>query len=322
MSKYNNKKVTVDNIRFDSKDEALYYLYLKEKKRLGEVVRFELQPKFILLKSYTKYGRKIQSMSYTPDFYVEWKDGTKEYIDVKGMSTQASEMRRKLFDYFYPELTLRWVTRSLKYGKDGWIDIEDLEKIRKGNREMKKRKDKIIVVFCGKSGAGKTTLAKMISEELNITFLAPYTTRPKRPGETNKIDYNFVTEKRFNTMADKGTLVAKRDYHVSDNRIWKYGINKNHIKDINIAALSPDGVHDLLNDGYSVYSIYIDTNNDNRLERILKRKDNQGEDEIKRRFIDDDIAFKEFIPDYNIDNNNDLNSTFNHIKKIFQEITA
>lgn len=322
MSKYNNKKVVIDNIRFDSKEEALYYLYLKEKKKLGQVIKFELQPKFILLKSYMKYGRKIQSMSYTPDFYVEWADGTKEYIDVKGMSTQASEIRRKLFDYFYPDLTLRWVTRSLKYGKDGWIDIEELEKIRKVNRDMNKRKDKIVIVFCGKSGAGKTTLAKMISNELDIQFLVPYTTRPKRPSEENKIDYNFITDKRFESMSDKGTLVAKRNYNVAGNKVWKYGINKNHIKDINIAALSPDGVIDLQNDGYTVYSLYIDVNDKNRLQRISKRSDNQGEEEIKRRLSNDNIAFKDFLPDYKIDNNNDLKSTFNHIKKIFQEIIA
>ena len=31
MSKYNNKKVVVDGMEFDSKKEANYYLYLKQK---------------------------------------------------------------------------------------------------------------------------------------------------------------------------------------------------------------------------------------------------------------------------------------------------
>ena len=33
MSKYKSKKVIIDGIKFDSKDESLYYLYLKVSKR-------------------------------------------------------------------------------------------------------------------------------------------------------------------------------------------------------------------------------------------------------------------------------------------------
>ena len=45
MAKYNNRKVTLDGIRFDSKDEARYYELLKRKKAQGEILNFELQPK-------------------------------------------------------------------------------------------------------------------------------------------------------------------------------------------------------------------------------------------------------------------------------------
>lgn len=144
MAKYNNKKMTIDNIKFDSTDEALYYLYLKDKRAAGEVIEFTCQPKFTLLESYYKYGKKIRPMTYTPDFYVKYSDGREEYIDVKGMSTQASEMRRKLFDYFYQDLHLRWVQRNMKYGTDGWIDLDDLKKIKSANkRKLKQSKEKV-----------------------------------------------------------------------------------------------------------------------------------------------------------------------------------
>ncbi|HBF3147915.1 TPA: DUF1064 domain-containing protein, partial [Clostridioides difficile] len=48
MSKYNNKKIVIDGIKFDSKDESEYYLYLKEKKENGEIKDFGLQQKFEL----------------------------------------------------------------------------------------------------------------------------------------------------------------------------------------------------------------------------------------------------------------------------------
>jgi hypothetical protein len=48
MTKYNAKKKTVDGITFDSIQESQYYLHLKEKQEKGEILAFNLQPKFIL----------------------------------------------------------------------------------------------------------------------------------------------------------------------------------------------------------------------------------------------------------------------------------
>ncbi|MCC0650786.1 DUF1064 domain-containing protein, partial [Clostridioides sp. ZZV15-6598] len=56
MSKYNNKKTTIDGIKFDSKDEAEYYLYLKDKKAKGEIKDFGLQQKFELQPKFKKFG--------------------------------------------------------------------------------------------------------------------------------------------------------------------------------------------------------------------------------------------------------------------------
>ncbi|MCC0650730.1 DUF1064 domain-containing protein, partial [Clostridioides sp. ZZV15-6598] len=56
MSKYNNKKTMIDGIKFDSKDEAEYYLYLKDKKAKGEIKDFGLQQKFELQPKFKKFG--------------------------------------------------------------------------------------------------------------------------------------------------------------------------------------------------------------------------------------------------------------------------
>jgi len=141
MSKYKAKKIEIDGITFDSKDEANYYLYLKDKKTKGEIRDFGLQQKFELIPKFEKDGKKYRAMTYTPDFVIFHNDGSEEYIDVKGFSTQQGEMRKKLFDYFYQDKKLVWVSRSLKHGdKDGWIEHKELEKKR---REAKKVKEAI-----------------------------------------------------------------------------------------------------------------------------------------------------------------------------------
>ncbi|NVB41509.1 guanylate kinase [Pseudenhygromyxa sp. WMMC2535] len=60
----------------------------------------------------------------------------------------------------------------------------------------------ILLVVSSPSGAGKTTLCNRLREEFpNIGFSVSYTTRSPRPGETNGVEYHFVSPERFQDMA-------------------------------------------------------------------------------------------------------------------------
>ncbi|HBF0311310.1 TPA: DUF1064 domain-containing protein [Clostridioides difficile] len=135
MSKYNNKKIIIDGIKFDSKDESEYYLYLKEKKENGEIKDFGLQQKFELQPKFKKDGKNYRAITYTVDFAIYKWDGEVVYIDVKGYSTQQGELRKKLFDYKYQDKKLIWIAKSKKYGVDGWIEYGELKKKRKENKK-------------------------------------------------------------------------------------------------------------------------------------------------------------------------------------------
>ncbi len=135
MSKYNNKKIIIDGIKFDSKDESEYYLYLKEKKENGEIKDFGLQQKFELQPKFKKDGKSYRAITYTVDFAIYKWNGEVVYIDVKGYSTQQGELRKKLFDYKYQDKKLIWIAKSKKYGVDGWIEYDELKKKRKENKK-------------------------------------------------------------------------------------------------------------------------------------------------------------------------------------------
>ncbi|EGK6809368.1 MULTISPECIES: DUF1064 domain-containing protein [Listeria] len=100
-SKYNVKKVVIDNIKFDSKAEAAYYQQLKLLKMTGEVVSFDLQPEFVLQESFRKNGKLYRAIKYKADFLVLYKDGHEELIDVKGMLTKEFRIKQKLFELRY-----------------------------------------------------------------------------------------------------------------------------------------------------------------------------------------------------------------------------
>lgn len=54
--------------------------------------------------------------------------------------------------------------------------------------------NKIIVAICGKSGAGKDTIAKhLIKMNPEWHAIVSCTTRPIRENETNGVDYYFLT---------------------------------------------------------------------------------------------------------------------------------
>lgn len=110
MSKYGAKKTTVDNIRFDSKAEAIYYSKLKLLKQAKQIKSFECQPVFVLLKPFQKGKRKYRGIKYIADFRVEHLDGTIEIIDVKGVKTAVYSMKKKLFENLYPDLTITEVS--------------------------------------------------------------------------------------------------------------------------------------------------------------------------------------------------------------------
>ena len=62
---------------------------------------------------------------------------------------------------------------------------------------MSSDKDGVMIVLSSPSGAGKTTLVKMLSEIDNFQISISHTTRQPRPNEIFNKDYFFVNENDF-----------------------------------------------------------------------------------------------------------------------------
>ena len=66
----------------------------------------------------------------------------------------------------------------------------------------------LMFVLSSPSGAGKTTLTRMLIDEIpDLRMSVSVTTRPMRPGEVEGRDYYFVDQKRFDEMAANDELL-------------------------------------------------------------------------------------------------------------------
>lgn len=68
--------------------------------------------------------------------------------------------------------------------------------------------DGMLYVISAPSGAGKTSLVKALLEETEqLEVSVSYTTRAKRPGEREGIDYHFVSHEMFESMVAEGAFI-------------------------------------------------------------------------------------------------------------------
>lgn len=101
MSKYHNKKLTVDGQTFDSGKEYRRFRELCLLERAGQIAGLQRQVKFELLPAQRIDGKVVErACSYVADF-VYTEDGQQVVEDAKGMRTQEYRLKRKLMLYIH-----------------------------------------------------------------------------------------------------------------------------------------------------------------------------------------------------------------------------
>ena len=156
----------------------------------------------------------------------------------------------------------------------------------------------MIFYIMGKSASGKDSIYKsLLLKDLNLKKVPIWTTRPKRDGETDGMEYYFVS-KDFLDNNDK--IIEKRIYHTVFGDWYYATIDDGYIKkDEDYLMIGTLASYMSMKEYFgenNLFPIYIEIDNATRLERAKKREMQQNVpklEEMERRFLADEIDFSE-----------------------------
>ena len=155
----------------------------------------------------------------------------------------------------------------------------------------------------GKSATGKDTVYKRIKEKIDINEYVLYTTRPKRDGEQEGVDYHYVDEDRIKEFEKDNKVIESRTYQTACGP-WTYAtINDKQLQKkgdiLTVGTLeSYTKIKEYLktSNETKIIPIYITIDENERRKRALEREQKQKEPkfaEMERRLKADNIDFSE-----------------------------
>lgn len=146
-----------------------------------------------------------------------------------------------------------------------------------------------MLAICGKSNCGKDSVVNELVNNHGYQRIVKYTTRPKRPNETDGIEYYFISKEKFFKMISNNEFETTESYNVTSGT-WYYGITKKSLIETNIKSiiiLSPSELKKLKNK--NIYIVQVFCEDETRRQRAYSRGDHK--EEVERRFKADDSDF-------------------------------
>jgi len=105
-NKYNNKRLTIEGVTFDSKREYTRWCTLQLLERSGEIQDLQRQVKFDLIPTLKHNGETLRKITYSADFTYTEK-GIKIIEDSKGFATDVFKLKLRMMLIKYHEYEFR-----------------------------------------------------------------------------------------------------------------------------------------------------------------------------------------------------------------------
>lgn len=142
-----------------------------------------------------------------------------------------------------------------------------------------------MIILCGASASGKTVTALELQKKYGLSKAITTTTREKRVGETDGVEYFFISKEEFQKRLSENKFVESSLYNGN-----YYGCGIDQVADDKVVVLDPNGLHSfkkLKNKNIVTFLLIADETT--RKQRMALRGDK--EENIKQRIENDVVDF-------------------------------
>lgn len=156
-----------------------------------------------------------------------------------------------------------------------------------------------IIALIGKAGSGKDTIMhRVLERNPNLHEIVSCTTRPRREGEVEGVNYFYLTPEQFGDKILHDEMLEATCFND-----WFYGTSYESLRSnvTNIGVFNPAGIESLLGRrDVVVHVFYVIASPKDRLLRQLNREKDPDVDEIIRRYKADEIDFADLDFEYEV----------------------
>ena len=141
-----------------------------------------------------------------------------------------------------------------------------------------------LVVISGPSGAGKTSVCRVLKEDPAVEFSVSATTRPMRAGEEDGVDYHFLTREDFERRVAEDQFLEYAEYNgnLYGTPRWPMDAALERGKTF-LVEIEVDGTRQLRRRGVHGLYVFIEPPSIAELRSRLQRRGTNGAEEIDQR---------------------------------------
>lgn len=192
---------------------------------------------------------------------------------------------------------------------------------------MENNKQGKLIIFSAPSGAGKTTIVHHLLNTFpdQLEFSVSATSRAKRKGESEGVDYYFLSVNEFKNKIANNEFIEWEEVYADNyygtlkreiERIWRKG--KHVIFDVDVKG----GLNLKKQFGENALAVFVMPPNIKSLEERLKKRETETQESIARRM---GKAQKELDTANQFDKvllNDNLENAFIEAEKLFSDFTS
>ncbi len=150
---------------------------------------------------------------------------------------------------------------------------------------MKEERKSMLIVISGPSGVGKGTIYnRLLNNDPSLTFSVSVTTRGPRNGETDGVDYFFISEEKYQELVNADAFLEHATVHGHSYGTLKSQIQEKMEKGYNVVLdIDPQGAKQVMAQWPECVSIFLLPPSYQKLRERLYGRNTDDPKEIEHR---------------------------------------